>query len=444
MSDLPTVMPSEEPNKRPGVPPDISKLPKRGKGIKKTYERTKAASEVIADEVMREADEVVGFNVISRKVKADMREAAKAMTIQEARYMVDSYYQMQQNRIRENNRIKSMEVEPTGALKWLSGLCGGAEDTIAGVLGTYAERFPAGRWAMDQYGVGPIIAAGLLAHIDINKCPYASHIHSYAGLIKDLKWYKTKEDKELIKAMINEVVGKKGEPTYEHVCMIGAKIKRKPVNLMGLLEQRSIPNKKNLIAMVKGKEEKKAAHEAWFSYVDPMDRLTAIADIADMTPEEMHKELKQRSKLTRKSLSAILAMRPWNAELKSLLCYKLAGSFIKLKGKEKCFYGRLYSEYKAMEAEANERGEFAELAAKKLKTVGEDTDAYEAFEKGKLPKGYLENRARRYVAKRFVEHYFVVLYETTYKKKAPQPYVIEHLGHKKYVPPPFYNSPYGK
>ena len=43
---------------------------------------------------------------------------------------------------------------------------------------------------MAQHGIGPVIAAGLLAHIDIHKAPTVGNIWSFAGLNPDQKWEK--------------------------------------------------------------------------------------------------------------------------------------------------------------------------------------------------------------------------------------------------------------
>jgi hypothetical protein len=41
-----------------------------------------------------------------------------------------------------------------------------------------------------QYGIGPVIAAGLLAHIDINEAPTTGHIWRFAGLDPTSVWEK--------------------------------------------------------------------------------------------------------------------------------------------------------------------------------------------------------------------------------------------------------------
>ena len=44
------------------------------------------------------------------------------------------------------------------------------------------------RWARSIYGIWPVLAAGLLAHIDIEQAPTVGHIWSFAGLDPTKKW----------------------------------------------------------------------------------------------------------------------------------------------------------------------------------------------------------------------------------------------------------------
>jgi hypothetical protein len=45
-------------------------------------------------------------------------------------------------------------------------------------------------WARSIVGIGPVISAGLLAHIDITKAPTVGHIWRYAGLDPTQSWEK--------------------------------------------------------------------------------------------------------------------------------------------------------------------------------------------------------------------------------------------------------------
>jgi hypothetical protein len=171
-------------------------------------------------------------------------------------------------------------------------------------------------------GIGPVIAAGMLAHIDITKAPTVGHIWRFAGLDPTLKWEK----------------GQK---------------------------------------------------------------------------------------------------RPWNAELKTL-CWKLGESFVKSSGHEASFYGPIYATRKKLETERNEAGAFAEQAAAALaaKRYRADTVARQAYEAGKLPPARIHLRATRYAVKLFLSHLHHVWYEVEFRMPPPKPFVISHMGHVDYIPPP--------
>jgi Transposase IS116/IS110/IS902 family len=64
------------------------------------------------------------------------------------------------------------------------------ENAIKSALDAYSAHDPVGAWARSILGIGPVIAAGLLAHIDIEKAPTAGHIWRYAGLDPTSVWSK--------------------------------------------------------------------------------------------------------------------------------------------------------------------------------------------------------------------------------------------------------------
>lgn len=99
----------------------------------------------------------------------DLRKAAATLSVAEARYLVDTYYQMQEQRIRAAHQGRAMEEsgEPHAVLTWLGQQTATLEAQIRSALGKFAEAHAVGRWALAQKGIGPVIAAGLLAHIDL-------------------------------------------------------------------------------------------------------------------------------------------------------------------------------------------------------------------------------------------------------------------------------------
>ncbi len=137
---------------------------------------------------MREEFETTPIVRLSR----DLRVAAETMTATEARFLVDGYYLIQENRIRADAQVRSMlaDGEPVDLLLWLGEQMHSLEKQVKAGLDKYSAAHPVGKWARSVTGVGPVISAGLLAHIDINKAPTAGHIFSFAGLNPTAVWKK--------------------------------------------------------------------------------------------------------------------------------------------------------------------------------------------------------------------------------------------------------------
>lgn len=131
------------------------------------------------------------FEPVAR-MSRDIANAAKLLSPAEARFFVDTYLAMQRNRIRSDNRTRTLEKggEPHEAMEWLSTQEGRLEAQMKRALQKYAEAQPLGEWAMGVHGIGPVIAAGLLSHIDMQKAPTAGHIWRFAGMDPTVKWGK--------------------------------------------------------------------------------------------------------------------------------------------------------------------------------------------------------------------------------------------------------------
>lgn len=124
------------------------------------------------------------------RLSRDLRKAAVTLSDTEARFLVDAYYQMQEDRIRDDAQIRSMDKEPHAVIGYLADQHATLEVQIRGALDRYSAAKPIGVWLRSHKGIGPVIAAGLMAHIDINKAETVSHIWRYAGLDPTSKWEK--------------------------------------------------------------------------------------------------------------------------------------------------------------------------------------------------------------------------------------------------------------
>jgi len=317
------------------------------------------------------------------KLSKDLKETSVTLGKTEARFLVDNYYQMQDNRIRAAGQIRSMQKpyaqarkaaqlvllesineeeaekflfdfeleydidlaleayegeglamrnaltrmvdvqpEPHAVLAWLMENSLVLEKQTARALKAYAESKRIGEWCMSNMGIGPVISAGLIAHLRIEHMNNVSGWWRFAGLDPSMKWEK----------------GKK---------------------------------------------------------------------------------------------------RPWNSELKTL-CWKLGESFVKVKGKDEAFYGQIYNRRRVYEDELNEAGAYAKQAEQKLErfNIGKGTIAYKSYIKGKLPKAHIFMRCKRYAVKLFLSHMFEVWYEIENGEKPAKPYVFAIEGHSDYIPPP--------
>lgn len=125
-----------------------------------------------------------------KRLTRDLVEASKTMSEEEARYLVDSYYLMQDDRKRAHNQVRQMPNEPHAVIGWLGEQGTTLENQIKRALDSYTDAKLIGIWLKANYGVGPIIAAGLMAHIDITKAPTVGHIWRFAGLDPTMKWEK--------------------------------------------------------------------------------------------------------------------------------------------------------------------------------------------------------------------------------------------------------------
>lgn len=313
-------------------------------------------------------------------ISRDLKAAASTLTDREARYLVDAYYQMQEDRIRNAHQVRAAAAadEPHAVLTRFQAITGNIETSIKGALHNYAKSKPLGRWCLSIHGIGPVVTAGLLAHIDIEQAPTVGHIWRFAGLDPSAEWLGREKASKLVK----EVLGTERVPSPAHIQEL---VRRGPFKEATL-------------------------------------RRFATNDSGDITAA---------------TLSAALARQPWNAKLKRL-CWIIGGLFVRLRNSDKDVYGKVYERRKAYEQEKNERGDYAETARRTLlERKITDTATRKTYESGRLPDGRIDLRARRYATKLFLSAFHEVAYFLRYDRLPPKPYVLEHIaGHVHYIEPP--------
>lgn len=313
----------------------------------------------------------------TKKLSADMKAAAARLRPNEARFLVDSYYQRQDARIAAANQGRSLkdQGEPSSLVDWISDVEDALETRIKQVLEIWSDAHPAGRWMKSNVGVGPCLAAGFLAYIDIRKAVHVSAIWRLAGLDPTRPWLGREKARELVTAI---------DMTPEGIAALAAKV--------------------------------------------------------HVRAERLVEAATDEGRLKRGGLEKYLARRPWNATLK-LLAWKFSDSMVKRSSHPDAFYGRLYVQFKAAEVQRDIEGRNAECAARTLLERSiRDAETRRIYESGHLPAGRIDLRARRRVAKVFLQHLYLV-WRQSEGLPVTQPWAVAHGGHGDIIAPPNWPLP---
>lgn len=127
-----------------------------------------------------------------QRLTTDLKKASVELGRHEARFLVDTYYAMQDQRIRSAHQMRTLleQSEPHAVIAFFNRQAEVLEAQVKRALDAYTMAHAVGRWSRGIVGVGPVTAAGLLAHIDIEKAKSAGSIWRYAGLDPTTKWGK--------------------------------------------------------------------------------------------------------------------------------------------------------------------------------------------------------------------------------------------------------------
>ena len=272
---------------------------------------------------------------------------------------VDAYYSLQAYRIRSGNQAQALaaQEEPNRLTTYFGECYWRLECQIQRVLDAYSAAQPVSRWARANRGIGPVLAAGLLAHLDADPPATVGAWWRFQGYDPTIQWLGS----EKARALVVEVA---------------PQTTKRPLNAAELMELGRRTNRNPL-------------------HLEKLAMVTARHDPSSDVP----------FRLTRSAMIAALAKRPWNARVKTLP-WKLGESMVKCSGHDDCLYGQLYKQRKAYEQSRNEQGLYAEQAARMLseKRIGDDTEAYKHYTDGRLPPGHIHARAKRLVVKILINH----------------------------------------
>lgn len=438
------------------IAPSVDK-PRRttGKNLKISNTNITTVDKDLASSVLNPE----GFNSLTdiQKLSREQKIIAGNCTRDEARFLVDSYYQVQQHRIAVGGQLRSIqqgksskglkpnEVPHAEVLQWLFNNSMGLENEIKKCLDSYTDIDPVGRWCKSVLGIGPVLAAGLISYFDITRAPSVAHFYSYAGLNdQNNPWL----GKEKATALVDKYCtpGKNGCTEYEFDKVL-ERVKAEVSNDPALND-----DMKEFIKSKNSKSTTKIIHPKWITSIikEVCDKhlktelsdeemilifndschARSLSSIRKMALDE------EKQKYSKEKLKAELAKPPYNRDLKKLL-FLLGESFVKVSGNPKSLYGQLFVERKAYENVNNEKGLYKEQAEQILKTkkFNKKTDAYKWYSQGMLPPGHIHARAKRKAVQIFVSHLFNEMYINQYNNEPPRHYVEVYMEHVDMIEP---------
>lgn len=366
----------------------------------------------------KKASNVFGDLGAIDRLDKDLKGAIKTLNRDEVRTLVDYYYIIQENRKAANNQISQLEKtgEPHALLRYVHKQADVLESQIKGAMDLWTDEHPvAGVIKEHVFGIGPVIAAGLVAHFDIHKAKTAGGFWRYAGLDPSSRWVSRDKVRDWIKS-------------------------NKDVPVDDLLFRAA----------------------SYFGRSSETLQRMASTDV-DGKPIAM----------TYETLAKAISRRPYNASLKTL-CWKIGDCFMKFSKKQRrlcpscggytsgklvedgeeevgthckhcnedissvamqpaCFYGQIYRKQKQHLIGLNEGGQLSKTAFDTLDRKNiQDSRTLAMYKSGRLSDGHIDGMAKRFAVKLFLSnlHEFWCAVEGI---PCPQPYAMSILGHAHYI-----------
>ena len=149
-------------------------------------------------------DELAGFEAeddfvaVVMRLSRDLRKAAESLSETEVRYLVAAYYNIQELRIRcaaQTQQLCKLNRDDV-IIRWLARQCEMIEGQIRAALNRFSQFHRFGAWPRSIIGIGPVIAAGLIAHHKVHidhhanahNTPTVGDFWSFAGLDPKVEW----------------------------------------------------------------------------------------------------------------------------------------------------------------------------------------------------------------------------------------------------------------
>lgn len=371
----------------------------------------------------------------------ELKTAIKSLHFgqQELRFVVDRYYDIQTKRIELSNQIFAIEKGEDDSpdkchdlLDWELSVYKILEKGYQQAMEIASTENRSGRWLRSILGVGPALAATLEAYLDIEKAPHQNSFIQYAGLNDNNRpWLGREKSKELVENTIDAL----DYEIAEKVCT--------ELNLdLSDLEVDGNYSRKKLLSIINKSQKDKVKHLVGTASKITYDQLEAVSiasqwSISYLEPKcgELDEDGNYTGVYDKEKCIAAVSAIPYNKKLKTA-CWKIGEQILKVSNNPNSLYGRLYKERKAYELEKNENLEYKDQASHILNNINiKNKDVIKINKEGKLTKGHIEARAKRYAVTMLLRHYWEACYYYKYNEKPELPYAIQFLGHGDYIGP---------
>lgn len=358
-----------------------------------------ANQDPVQEIVLPDATGKYKFYSYSGLAKDILEDFVVSPTREEAKFLVDTFYQYQKRRIAMDGQIRAILKGQDKVIKnknhsnemfmeYLDIKLREFEKNIERALNVYSGNFYLGKYSRSILGIGPVLAAGLAATFEIkdngnnDTNMKAGNWWSYAGLNDNNRpWLGRERSTQIVDQVIKNHNMILDDDTVAEIAFLT----RWKFNYL-----------------------KNAAYD------------------------------QKKKKWDRGKLKAACAKIPWNADAKCLM-WKCGEQFFKLKSNPKSVYAKILRERIDYETPKNENREYAELAAKRFvdcKKKGKaKKSTLDTYESGRLPMSHIYSRAKRYSEKIFLGHLFEAEYYNMFGSPAPDPYILSMGNHTDYIYP---------
>lgn len=135
-------------------------------------------------------DTLKQIKMLRRAVNKDFTKAAKRMPEREVKYLVSMYYTCQEMRIAVAARLRMLGEESNELLGIFLNQFEEVEKDIQAALDVYTDNNGIGNRFRQVRGIGPVLTAGWLAHVNVHIAHNCAKVLSFGGYNPNMVWEK--------------------------------------------------------------------------------------------------------------------------------------------------------------------------------------------------------------------------------------------------------------